>query len=152
MSKDQSLPRGTLLGFDFGQRRIGVATGEIDPATAAPLATVACHQNTPDWAAIDKLIAEWRPVRLLVGLPHRADGTEGSMAPQCREFATALGRRSGIAVELVDESLSSRSAAAELREHRRSGRMQRRVRRGDTDRIAARLIVETWLANRTSCQ
>ena len=149
MTATQPPARGTVLAFDFGLRRIGVAVGELHPATAAPLSTLQACADGPDWPAIAALVSEWRPVRLLVGIPRHADGSEGDMAAACRQFSSELEQRSGIVTELVDESLSSRSANAELREHRRSGRMRRRVRKGDSDRIAARLILEHWLAQRT---
>lgn len=150
MTCGQGPPQGTVLAFDFGHRRIGVAVGETHPATAAPLATVTATGQKINWAAIEALLQEWKPIRLVVGIPHLSDGIEGEMAQACRQFAQQLQQRSGVHVDLVDESLSSRAAAAELREHRRSGRMQRRVRRGDTDRVAARVILEHWLAEHTT--
>lgn len=136
---------GTVLAFDFGLRRIGVAVGECGPGTASALATISAHDGEPDWAALDALLAEWRPVALVAGLPHHRDGTESDLAPAVRAFAAALGRRSGHEVELIDESLSSRAAREELRTKRRSGMLRRRVRRGDADAIAARLILESWM-------
>ncbi len=137
---------GTILAFDFGHRRIGVAVGGERPPTASALVTIAARDGQPDWRELQALIAEWDPVLLLVGLPRHADGTDGRMAPDCRAFAGELTDRFGIRTELIDESLSSRAASAELREQRRAGTRRRRVRRGDTDKIAARLVLEHWLA------
>lgn len=136
---------GTVLAFDFGLARIGVAVGECEPGTASALTTVSARNGEPDWHAIDALIAEWRPVLLIAGLPHHRDGTESDLAPAVRAFAAALGRRAGCPVELVDEALSTRAAREELRAGRRSGMLRRRVRRGDADSIAARLVLESWM-------
>ncbi len=139
-------PRGTILAFDYGGRRIGVAVGEREPRTASGLDTVAARDGEPDWAKLDSLVGEWRPVVLVVGVPHHADGRESDTGKAARAFGAALGERYGLPVELVDESLTSREADAELRHQRRSGMLRRRVRRDDSDRIAARLILESWLA------
>ena len=137
---------GTILAFDFGHRRIGIAVGGERPPTASALVTIAARDGQPDWHELQSLVAEWKPALLLVGLPLHADGTEGQMAPDCRAFAAELERRFALRTELVDESLSSRAAGAELREQRKAGTRRRRVRPGDTDKIAARLVLEHWLA------
>lgn len=142
-------PSGTLLAFDYGARRIGVAVGEQEPQTAAALTTVDARDGAPRWDQLDPLVAEWQPVALVIGIPHHSDGTESALAAPARQFAGELGRRYGLPVFSVDESLTSRAADAELREQRKSGMLRRRVRRDDSDRIAARLILESWLVQHT---
>lgn len=137
---------GTVIAFDFGLRRIGVAVGECEPATASALTTITARDGEPDWPALDRLIDEWQPQLLVAGIPHHADGSESDMATAVRAFAGAISSRYNRPVSLVDESLSSRAAREELRGQRRDGTRRRRVRPGDTDAIAARLILETWLA------
>lgn len=136
---------GTVLAFDFGLRRIGIAVGECGPVTASALTTLPARDGEPQWDALDALIDEWRPVALVVGMPHHRDGTESKLAQRVRDFAAALASRYERAVELVDESLSSRAAHEELRAQRKTGMLRRRVRRGDADAIAARLILESWM-------
>ena len=143
-------PRGTTLAFDYGARRIGVAVGDRLLATASALTTLGARNGEADWVALDKLITEWEPLTLVVGLPHHADGSESAIAAQAREFAARLESRYQLPVALVDESLTSRAADAELRDQRRSGVRRRRVAVGDSDRIAARLILETWLSGQTA--
>ncbi|MBT8131089.1 MAG: Holliday junction resolvase RuvX [Gammaproteobacteria bacterium] len=136
---------GTILAFDFGGRRIGIAVGELSLSSASALTTIRAQRGEADWPALDPLIAEWQPVTLVVGLPCHKDGIESVSSKMARQFAEHLQTRYKLPVELVDENLTSRAADAELRQLRRSGLMRRRVTQGDNDRIAARLILETWM-------
>lgn len=132
-----------LLAFDFGRRRIGVATGNALTRTASPLTTLSVKDEVP-WHALDQLLASWKPDVLVVGLP--PDTGETSIVERVRQFAAGLERRYGLAVELVDESLTSTAARAEIREGRRSGFLRRRSGKGKLDRHAACLIAEQWLS------
>lgn len=135
----------TLLAFDFGLRRIGVAVGQSVTGTATPLATLDADAGAPDWPVLDRLIGEWRPGLLVVGMPLGPAGeTQGELAKPVTDFAAALGRY-GLPVELADERLSSAEAAARLREARSSGARRRRVDRKDVDALAACVIAEQWL-------
>ncbi|HET7369789.1 MAG TPA: Holliday junction resolvase RuvX [Gammaproteobacteria bacterium] len=131
------------LAFDFGLRRIGVAVGQTLTQTAGGLGIVAAHDGEPDWKAVERLADEWHPQALVVGIPYNADGSEQPITERAREFAQTLGERLGLPVHLVDERLSSHAAEAELKTERQAGR--RRLRKGDIDSRAARLILESWL-------
>jgi putative Holliday junction resolvase len=133
-----------VIAFDYGARRIGVAVGQTTTGTASPAGVVPVS-GTPDWTALGRLVRDWSPARLLVGLPYNMDGSETALSGVCRGFAKELAHRFGVPVELVDERLTSAAATTELREARRSGARTRRVRREDIDANAARLILETWL-------
>jgi len=133
----------TVLAFDFGRRRIGVAVGQQVTASASPLGTVGNGAGGPDWPRIDTLIAEWRPARLLVGLPLHADGTASTMSDAVRQFAVQLARY-GLPVAAVDERYSSLEARERLVGRRRSG-ARGRIRRDAVDAAAAVLIAERWL-------
>lgn len=135
----------TVLAFDYGERRIGVAVGNTLTATAEPLATLARSAAGPDWTAIARLVESWRPAVAVVGVPYNMDGTRGRLAAPAEAFAAELQRRFGIEVATVDERLSSREAEAALRERRRSGALGRRVRRDDVDSEAARVLLRQWL-------
>ncbi len=137
-----------LLAFDFGLRRIGVAVGQTLTGSATAVGVVACRAGEPDWAAVTAAIARWAPTRLLVGLPYNMDGTETTTTRACRAFGSELGRRSRLPVDYVDERLTSAAAYDELRSERRSGTRARRIRRGDVDANAARLVLESWLRDR----
>ncbi len=99
-----------------------------------------------DWNAIARITAEWRPAALIVGLPLDDDGSEQAITAAARKFARELGQRQQLPIHLADERFSSRAADDELRAARNSGRMTRRVRKGDRDAQAARVILEQWLA------
>ncbi len=141
------LPSATLLAFDFGQRRIGVAVGQTVTHSARPLTTLVSSDNGPDWEAIEQLIDDWGPNVLLVGLPLSADGSESDQCRAARQFAADLGEYE-IPVQLIDEHLTSAEATDLLREARRRGNRQQRVRKGDIDALSAALIAEQWLNQR----
>lgn len=136
-------PRGYILSFDFGMRRIGVAVGQTTTNTASALETVT-HANQPDWGAIDRLLKEWKPALLLVGLPLGADGEETDMSRAARRFGKALGARYSLGVDYCDERLSSRVAENRFAEQRASGSLRRKDA-SRLDAMAAQVILENWL-------
>lgn len=130
----------TLLAFDFGSKRIGVAVGETLLGQAHPLTVIHAEANDQRFAAIARLVAEWQPARLVVGLPTHADGTPHEMTARCRNFAERLERRCQLPVDLVDERLTSLDAEARLRETGRNAKSAKSV----LDAVAAQLILQTW--------
>ena len=135
----------TVLAFDFGLKRIGLAAGDTLTATAAPRPAVAVHQNGPDWDAIAREVRMLTPRLLVVGAPYNADGSPGALAPAARRFATELERRFGLPVNMVDERWSSLEATEALKAQRSSGERRKRVRKEDIDSAAAAVILERWL-------
>jgi len=135
---------GLFLAFDYGERRIGVAIGNRWSAEARPLTTLT-SATEPDWQAIERLVAEWQPQGLVVGMPYERDGSSQVMAERVRAFVETLEARTRLPVHTVDERWSSTAAASRLREARRSGEMGRRVRKGDDDAVAAQLILQDYL-------
>lgn len=134
--------RDILLAFDFGLRRLGVATANLKTRTASPLTTLDVDGTVP-WTDLDQVVADWRPGQLIVGLPS-GDGAV-DVARRIRSFVADLGTRYGLPVATVDESLTSAAARSELNAGRRSGFLRRRIGRGRTDRVAACLIAEQWM-------
>jgi putative holliday junction resolvase len=132
---------GTVLAFDFGQKRIGVATGETLIGSAHPLTVIHAESNDERFAAIGKLVAEWQPAQLVVGLPTHADGTPHEMTRLAQKFAERLQRRFNLPVALADERLTSLDAEARLRETGRNGKAAKPL----LDAVAAQLILQTWL-------
>ena len=137
--------KGTLIAFDFGLKRIGVAVGETLLGNARGLTVVAHTASGPDWPAIKKILHDWHPVLLLVGYPCSMDGSPGEISRLSLRFASELRERSGIPVQAIDERLTSSEARDQLREDRRSGLRKRRISRGLIDQEAARLILQQWL-------
>jgi putative Holliday junction resolvase len=142
----------TLLAFDFGRRRIGVAAGEDGVGTAGALPALRGDAPGPDWTAIAALVEEWRPQLLLVGKPLSVDGTTTWMTGLATAFARELGKRFGVPVEMIEETLTTRDARAQLAEQRRQGARRRRVRRGEVDSAAARIILESWMERHAAAQ
>ncbi len=135
----------TVLSFDYGLRRIGVAVGNTLTGTAEALETIAAADGAPDWRAIDRVVAAWRPAAIVAGVPYNMAGRDARLTTAALRFADELVGRYGIEVYRVDEPLTSREAEDDLRERRRSGAKSKRVRRGDVDREAARLLLLQWL-------
>lgn len=132
------------LGLDFGERRIGVATGQAMTGTAQPLRTVR-HSGDP-MPELAQIIREWRPTGAVVGLPLAADGTDSPMSRAARRFADQLHRaHPELRIVLHDERFSSREADARFRAARRDGRARRRAA-AELDSHAAAVILESWLA------
>jgi putative Holliday junction resolvase len=131
-----------VLAFDFGLRRIGVATANLETRTASPLTTLRAEREPP-WLEIDRVVADWRPAQIVVGVPE-GDGVE-AIARRARAFGIALTERYGLPVATVDETATSVAAETELAEKRRSGYLRRRTGKGAVDRLAACLIAEQWL-------
>ena len=105
---------GTVLAFDFGTKRIGVAVGDLALRIAHPLITLESTQNEQRFNAIAELIKEWQPVLLVVGLPAYMDGSEHEISRLCRRFALRLEQRFKLRTVLVDERLSSHAAELSL--------------------------------------
>jgi putative holliday junction resolvase len=143
------MPEGqpyTVLAFDFGLKRIGIAAGDTLTRTAAPLPAVSASAGGPDWAAIQRSLESLHPGRLVVGAPYNADGTPGSLAPAAQRFASELAKRSGLPVDRVDERWSSLEANEVLKAQRASGERRKRIRREDIDSAAAAVILQRWFA------
>lgn len=135
---------GVYLAFDFGEKRIGAAIGDDLTGSARPLPAL----NSGDWKAIEKVVNEWRPAALIVGMPLNDDGSDQLITTLTRKFIRQLEERIKLPVHISDERFSSRAADNILRDARASGQMTRRVRKGDRDGQAARVILEQWLLER----
>jgi putative holliday junction resolvase len=131
---------GTIIAFDFGEKRIGVAVGDLAVGIAHPLTTISGEDNRTRFAAIAALIDEWRPVRLVVGVPAHPDGAEHAVARLARRFAERLAGRFRLPVRLVDERLTSQAAESKLREQ--GARTSRR--KAALDAAAAREILQSY--------
>src|SRR5690348_1234528 len=124
---------GVVLAFDFGQKRIGVAVGNLGLGLAHPLATISSANRREQFESIFRLIREWQPVLLVVGLPLHADGIDQEMTGRSRRFARRLEGRFGIKTVLVDERHTSIDASAALREAGIRGKKQKPI----LDQVAA---------------
>jgi putative Holliday junction resolvase len=132
-----------VLAFDFGLRRLGVATANLATRTASPLTTLRLDREPP-WRDIDRVIADWQPSQLVVGIPE-GDGA-AAIARHVRAFVAELEKRYSLPVATVVETLTSAAAQTEITSARRSGYLRRRAGRDSTDRVAACLIAEQWMS------
>jgi putative holliday junction resolvase len=135
---------GTILAFDFGTRRIGVAVGETTLGLAHPLATIDADSDDERLAAIAALVREWQPALLVVGLPMHADGTPHAMTARAQKFARWLEARFRLAVDLVDERYTTEAATTALADAGVGERRHKPLR----DQIAAQIILQAYLDQR----
>lgn len=131
----------TLLAFDYGTKNIGVASGQTITRSANSQPSLKAKDGIPDWSQIEKLLKDWQPDLVLVGLPLNMDATESELCVRARKFANRLHGRFGVKIEMVDERLSSFEAKGEVME--RGG--SRDYKHNPVDSIAARLILESWM-------
>ena len=136
----------TVLAFDFGLKRIGLASGDTLTRSAAPLPAILVSQSGPDWALIERNMRSLHPQRLVVGAPYNVDGTPSAVARAAARFASELERRFVLPVDRVDERWSSHEAHELLKAQRASGDRRKRIRRDDVDSAAAAVILERWFA------
>lgn len=135
----------TLLAFDVGARRIGVAVGNTISMSARELGVLDMRDAVPDWTTLDRWMREWRPGRLVVGDPATLDGGEQPIRKMARKFAHSLAARYQLPVEQVDERTSSIEAAQRFAAGRASGQ-RKRHQASQLDAVAAAIILERWLA------
>ena len=131
----------SLMGFEFGTRSIGIATGQEVTGTASPLTSIKANDGIPDWDQIEKILKEWQPDLLIVGLPLNMDGTEQEMTQRAKKFGQRLHGRFGFQVEFKDERLTTADAKARLFE--RGG--YRALGKSKVDAVSAQLILESWM-------
>ena len=143
-----NVPEGTLLAFDFGTRRIGIAKGSTLLGSAAPLATIDAEKNDIRFAKIAELILAWQPDALIVGLPCNEDGTPHEMTALSRRFANRLKGRFSLPVILVDERYTSAAASSVLNEQGVHGRKQKAL----LDQYAAQQILQAYFDEPQSAQ
>ena len=137
----------TIVAFDFGLRRIGVAVGQQVTGSANPLGVIRNSEAGPDWRAIDALLNEWQPDRLIVGMPSHTDGSRSEIANYVDEFVGELGRFKR-PIDTVDERYTSIEAEKMLKSERAMG-LRGRIRKEMIDSAAAVLIAERWLRDET---
>lgn len=143
-----SKKKRTLLGFDFGTKRIGIAIAQEVTGTASPLTTVKAIKQKPDWQSITKIITEWQPDLLVVGIPLHMDGTEQAMTQAAKRFSNQLNGRYQIPIALIDERLSSNEAESIISE-RNEQSITRSVfqHKEQIDMISAQLILQSWMSS-----
>jgi putative Holliday junction resolvase len=133
----------TILAFDFGLRRIGVAVGQDVTGSASPLGIISNAGSGPDFEQIERLLEEWRPQRLVVGMPLHSDGSPGDLEPSILEFVATL-ERFGLPIARIDERHTSQEAEQALINARQAG-SRGRIKKEQIDAAAAVFIAERYL-------
>ena len=134
------------MAFDYGTRQIGVAVGQTLTGSAEPLTNLRARDGVPDWEQVAKLIREWEPNVLVVGLPLNMDGSASDMSERAARFARRLNGRFQLPVETVDERLSTFEAKQHLKDQ---GRTPSSYREDPVDSLAAALLLQTWLSSQS---
>jgi len=126
----------TIMGFDFGLQKIGIAIGQMVTKTATPLTIINAREGKPNWVLLDPVVAEWQPDLLVVGNPLNMDGSESELSLRAKKFSRRVAARYAIETVIMDERLSTRAARerADLDDHT-----------GPVDAYAAAIIIENWL-------
>jgi putative Holliday junction resolvase len=135
---------GRILAFDFGERRIGIAVGNSQTGTAEPQGAIVCKTGT-NWEAVKKVIDEWDPEQLVVGVPYNTDGSDSEMTGRAKRFGRRLHGRHCLPVAEIDERNTSVAATSLLVSQRREGSRRRRLQKEDIDAWAAREILISYL-------
>lgn len=139
----------TLMGFDFGFKRIGVATGQTITCSASILDTLPNHPKQTNWDGVDAVVNTWKPDAFVMGLPLNADGSDSDVTKGVRKFANGLTERYKKPIYFQDEHLSSVEAENILQQQRASGKASRKVQKQDIDKLAAAIILQRWLDQNT---
>ena len=139
----------TLLGIDFGLRRIGLATGQTLTGSATPLSTLDNRHDQTNWADLDKVIDEWKPDAIVIGLPLNRDGSDHALTKTVRQFRDTLSQRYNGPIHWQDERGSSLEAESSLSHQRAAGDLRRKVKKEDIDKLAAAIILQRWLDKTT---
>lgn len=134
----------TVIGFDYGKARIGVAVANTLTGVATPQSTIPAQDGTPNWDAISRCLKEWQPARLVVGMPRKLDGSDSAMQEPILRFIRQLEGRYQLPIDMVNEQLSSREAEQRLKLARQAGR-KRKIRKEEIDQMAAAIILESWM-------
>ncbi len=130
----------TVMGFDFGMKKIGVAVGQTITHSASPLTLLNAQDGAPRWALVQQLIDEWAPQLLIVGYPLHMDGSEQPVSKAAKRFGNRLTGRFNLPVVWVDERLSSYEAESMLADLNNSSESDKL----NIDSISATLIIEQW--------
>lgn len=142
MDKPLSINGGTYLGFDFGNKKIGIAVGDTQTKIASPLKTIPSIQQNPNWTAIEQLISEWRPTGFVVGLSKQQNGQDNIITPRMQKFCRQLHGRFQLPVHQIDETLTTFEAKSRLYDELQVSADKLWAVQ---DQLAAQIILQSWL-------
>ena len=138
-------PESVLIGFDYGTKKMGVAIAQCITKTATPLNVLKIKNETPHWEQLDQIVSDYRPVLAIIGYPGKINKQTSLLADKIEKFGSAIEKHYKMPTILFDETYSTTIARKELRDLRRDGNLSRRIKRGQVDSMAAKIILEQWL-------
>ena len=142
-------PESVLIGFDYGTKKMGVAIAQCITKTATPLSVLKIKNETPSWEQLDQIVSDYRPVLAIIGYPGKINKQTSLLADKIEKFGSAIEKHYKMPTILFDETYSTTIARKELRDLRRDGNLSRRIKRGQVDSMAAKIILEQWLKLKT---
>ena len=138
-------PDSVLIGFDYGTKKMGVAIAQCITKTATPLNVLKIKNETPNWEQLDQIVSDYRPVLAIIGYPGKINKQTSLLADKIEKFGSAIEKHYKMPTILFDETYSTTLARQELRDLRRDGILSRRIKKGQVDSMAAKIILEQWL-------
>ena len=138
-------PNSDLIGFDFGTKKMGVAIAQCITKTATPLSVLKIKNETPSWEQLDQIVSDYKPVLAIIGYPGKNNKQTSLLADKIEKFGSAIEKHYKMPTILFDETYSTTIARQELRDLRSDGILSRRIKRGQVDSMAAKIILEQWL-------
>ena len=134
-----------LIGFDFGTKKIGVAIAQTITKTATPMPAIKMINGQPRWNELDAIISDYKPNKAIIGLPDSKNQQTIKLIEKIKISSSALEKKYTIPTILINEGFSTQMAKQELKEKRNSGILKNRIKKGQADSTAAKIILEQWL-------
>jgi|SaaInlStandDraft_2_1057019.scaffolds.fasta_scaffold02832_2 putative Holliday junction resolvase len=134
-----------FIGFDFGTKKIGVAIAQTITNTATPMPAIKMINGQPKWNDLDEIISDFKPKKAIIGIPDSENKQTKKLITKIKIFSSALEKKYTIPTILINEGFSTQMAKQELKDKRQSGVLKNRIKKGQTDSTAAKIILEQWL-------
>jgi len=138
-------PDSVLIGFDYGTKKMGVAIAQCITKTATPLNVLEIKNENPNWEQLDQIVNDYKPDIAIIGYPGKNNKKTSLLANKIEKFESAIEKHYKMPTILFDETYSTTIARQELRDLRRDGILSKRIKRGQVDSMAAKIILEQWL-------
>jgi len=133
------------IAFDYGLKKTGVAIGQSITKTASPLTSLSMNKGEPDWSEVDSIIENFKPSCAVFGMPEEFVNADNSLIKNIKAFSFEINHRYGISIKFINEHLTSKIAKDQLKEQRQEGILQRQLKKGQVDSMAASIILQEWM-------
>ena len=134
------------IAFDYGLKKTGVAIGQSITKTASPLASLSMDNGEPDWSEVDIIFEDFKPSCAVFGMPEECINSNKTLIDNIKAFSSGIAQRYGISIKFVNEHLTSKIAKDQLKEQRQEGILQRQLKKGQIDSMAASIILQEWMS------